>query len=83
MPWVWFPPLGSDPGPPQGSRALGDGCGGQGVESQPGWPLASLSSRGQEQDSHQRLTQGALGWPNFTDEETDSEGNARGGAEIN
>ena len=34
--WVWFPPLGSDPGAPQGSRALGDGCGGQAVESQPG-----------------------------------------------
>lgn len=25
--WVWFPPLGSDPGAPQGSRALGDGGG--------------------------------------------------------
>lgn len=65
----------SDPGAPQGSRALGDGCGGQAVESQPGrdglWHHSVLGT-GTGQSS-ERLTQGALGWPS-TDEETDSEG---------
>lgn len=50
-------------------------AGGQAVESQPGGDGLWHHSvpRDRNKDSHQRLTQGALGWPHFTDEETDSE----------
>ena len=55
----------------------GMAAGGQAVESQPGCDGLWRQSvpRDRNKDSHQRLTQGALGCPHFTDEEIDSAGN--------